>query len=163
MKRIPRAALLAALLTAAPAFASDQAVTYPFDGDFDDATFALESAILDRGLVIDYVSHTGEMLERTKGDVGSDVTLFTNADIFLFCSASLSRKVMEADPMNIAHCPYAIFARCCLSWPPHLPRWSHARDRDPIEKHRRRRLRIDTPQKRPQKRKPLSNKLHVSK
>jgi uncharacterized protein (DUF302 family) len=110
MKRIPRAALLAALLTAAPAFASDQAVTYPFDGDFDDATFALESAILDRGLVIDYVSHTGEMLERTKGDVGSDVTLFTNADIFLFCSASLSRKVMEADPMNIAHCPYAIFA-----------------------------------------------------
>jgi len=27
----------------------------------------------------------------------------------LFCSAVLSRKVMEADPMNIAHCPYGIF------------------------------------------------------
>ena len=24
-------------------------------------------------------------------------------------AASLSRKVMEADPMNIAHCPYSVF------------------------------------------------------
>jgi uncharacterized protein (DUF302 family) len=37
------------------------------------------------------------------------ITLFEAADIFLFCSAVLSRKVMEADPMNIAHCPYSIF------------------------------------------------------
>ena len=89
--------------------AQDQAVTYPFDGSFGDAAFAVESAIIGRGLVIDYVSHTGEMLARTAADVGSNVELFKEADIFLFCSAALSRKVMEADPMNIAFCPYGIF------------------------------------------------------
>ena len=96
-------------LAATPLAAADQAVTYPFDGSFDDATFAVESAIIGQGLVIDYVSHTGEMLARTAADVGSDVKLFEEADIFLFCSASLSREVMEADPMNIAHCPYGVF------------------------------------------------------
>ncbi len=86
-----------------------EAVTYPFDGSFDDATFAVENAIIGKGLVIDYVSHTGDMLNRTATDVGSDVKLFEAADIFLFCSAQISREVMEADLMNIAHCPYGIF------------------------------------------------------
>ena len=85
------------------------AVTTNFSGSFDDATFAVESAILDRGLVIDFVSHVGDMLNRTGADVGSDVEIFEAADIFVFCSAVLSRKVMEADPMNIVHCPYGIF------------------------------------------------------
>ena len=35
--------------------------------------------------------------------------LFKNADIFIFCSAVVSRQVMEADPMNLVHCPYGIF------------------------------------------------------
>jgi len=96
-------------LIAVPGHAADQAVTYPFDGSFEDAAFAVESAIVGRGLVIDYVSHTGEMLNRTGADVGSTKELFNEADIFLFCSAQLSRKVMEANPMNIAHCPYGIF------------------------------------------------------
>lgn len=103
--------LMAAVATAltTPVFADGPATTYDFDGSFDDATFAVESAIVGAGLVIDYVSHTGEMLNRTGADVGSDVKIFEAADIFLFCSAVLSRKVMEADPMNIAHCPYNIF------------------------------------------------------
>lgn len=88
---------------------ANEAITYDFEGSFEDAAFAVESAIVGKGLVIDYVSHTGEMLNRTAADVGSEIKLFTEADIFLFCSAQLSRKVMEADPMNIAHCPYGIF------------------------------------------------------
>lgn len=92
----------------APVAAQD-ATLYDYDGSFDDATFAVEDAIVSKGLVIDYRSHTGEMLERTRKDVGSDVVLFDNADVFLFCSAVVSRKVMEADPMNIVHCPYSIF------------------------------------------------------
>jgi uncharacterized protein (DUF302 family) len=84
-------------------------ITYDFEGSFEDATFALESAIVDRGLVIDYVSHVGDMLNRTGEDVGSDEVIFENADIFLFCSAAVSRRVMEEDPMNIVHCPYSIF------------------------------------------------------
>lgn len=107
MKRFVVAAAIA--LAAAPSFANDQTVTYPYEGSFEDAAFAVESAIVGRGLMIDYVSHTGEMLSRTAKDVGSDVELFKEADIFLFCSAIISRKVMEADPMNIAHCPYGVF------------------------------------------------------
>ena len=88
---------------------AEKPFTYPFDGSFEDATFAVESAIVGQGLVIDYVSHVGEMLNRTGADVGSDKMIFKNADIFLFCSALISRQVMEIDPMNITHCPYGIF------------------------------------------------------
>lgn len=102
-------AVLAALLVSAGCAAAQDATTYSFDGSFDDATFSVENAIIGQGLVIDYVSHVGEMLNRTGADVGSDATIFAAADVFLFCSAQLSRKVMEADPMNIAHCPYGIF------------------------------------------------------
>ncbi|WP_149588673.1 DUF302 domain-containing protein [Tabrizicola flagellatus] len=102
------ATVLVFALASQTALAQD-ATTYPFDGSFEDATFAVESAIVDRGLVIDYRSHVGEMLNRTGADVGSDVKIYDQADVFLFCSAVLSRKVMEADPMNIAHCPYGIF------------------------------------------------------
>ena len=99
--------LIASSLSAAQA--EPQSTTYPFTGSFEDATFAVESAIIGQGLVIDYVSHTGEMLNRTAADVGSTKKLFDAADIFVFCSAQLSRKVMEADPTNIAFCPYGIF------------------------------------------------------
>jgi uncharacterized protein (DUF302 family) len=96
-------------LTTSVAAAETTSTTYPFDGNFEDAAFSVESVIIGKGLVIDYVSHVGEMLNRTGADVGSDVKLFEEAEIFVFCSAVLSRKMMEADPMNIAHCPYGIF------------------------------------------------------
>lgn len=101
--------LILALNKTGPVAAQSPAITYAFDGSFEDATFSVESAILDAGLVIDYVSHTGEMLERTGQDLGSEVRIFDAADIFLFCSAVVSRRVMEANPMNVAHCPYSIF------------------------------------------------------
>lgn len=107
MKRLIAAALAAIIPGAA--LAADGMTTYAYDGSFEDATFAVESEIVGRGFVVDYVSHVGQMLARTKADVGGTKDVFTNADVFLFCSAVLSRKMMEADPMNIAYCPYAIF------------------------------------------------------
>ena len=98
-----------ALTVAASSVAAADLITYDTDQSFDDVTFGLENAILDAGLVIDHVSHIGDMLERTKADVGSDVTLFLEAQSYSFCSAKTSREVMEADPMNIAFCPYDIF------------------------------------------------------
>lgn len=106
MKHLAIAALLAALPVAGQA---EGPVTTQYDGTFDDATFAVESAIVGQGLVIDHVSHVGEMLARTGGDVGSSKEIFKAADVFSFCSAVVSREVMEADPMNVAHCPYGIF------------------------------------------------------
>ncbi|MDV7270976.1 DUF302 domain-containing protein [Thioclava sp. A2] len=79
------------------------------EDDFDNVTFSVESAILDAGLVIDHTSHTGEMLERTKGDVGATRTIFTAADVFSFCSSKVSRAVMEIDPANVQFCPYNVF------------------------------------------------------
>jgi uncharacterized protein (DUF302 family) len=49
------------------------------------------------------------MLNRTGEDIEGAEDIFDNAQIFLFCSAAVSRRVMEADPMNIVHCPYSIF------------------------------------------------------
>ncbi|SFR09412.1 hypothetical protein SAMN04515673_105229 [Poseidonocella sedimentorum] len=98
---------IALALVAGPAMAEDAIVT-GYDGSFEDAAFAVENAIVNAGLVIDYVSHVGEMLNRTGADVGSDAALYTQADVFLFCSAVVSRQVMEADPLNLVHCPYGI-------------------------------------------------------
>ncbi len=95
-------------LAALPVHA-EEAITYSYDGSFEDAAFAVETAIVNRGFVVDHVSHVGEMLARTAEDVGSDVEIFEAADVYLFCSATLSRQVMEADPMNVVHCPYNIF------------------------------------------------------
>ena len=103
-----RITIIATLLATTVARAQE-VMTYTYDGSFGDATFELEQAILGRGFVIDHTSHVGEMLARTAEDVGSDVEIFDAADVFLFCSAVVSREVMEADPMNIAFCPYSIF------------------------------------------------------
>ncbi len=101
-------AIGSAMALASAAQAQD-VITFDFEGSFEDATFAIESAIVDRGLVIDLVSHVGDMLNRTGEDMDAETMIFENADIFLFCSAAISRRVMEADPMNIVHCPYSIF------------------------------------------------------
>ena len=107
MKQLMIGMCMAAL--AATAAQAQDMVTYTTDQSFEDVVFGLENAIIDQGLVIDATSHVGDMLERTKADVGSDVTIFTKADVYSFCSAAVSRKVMEADPMNIVFCPYDIF------------------------------------------------------
>lgn len=101
--------LAAVLALAAQGASAQQAVTYATKSSFDDVIFELENAITDEGLVVDWVSHVGEMLERTRADVGSDKVIFERADVYNFCSALVSRHVMEADPMNIAFCPYGIF------------------------------------------------------
>ncbi|SDC61457.1 DUF302 domain-containing protein [Ruegeria marina] len=98
-----------ALAAAAGAASAQDMITYSADESFSDIAFAVESAIVGRGLVVDHVSYVGDMLERTRMDVGSDVILFEKAEVYTFCSATVSRRVMEADPMNIVFCPYGIF------------------------------------------------------
>ncbi|KZM50223.1 DUF302 domain-containing protein [Labrenzia sp. OB1] len=103
-----------ALMTGATSVSTAQNVpegvtAYEIEGAFDDIRFDLENAIVNRGLVIDYVSHIGDMLARTGEDVGGKKEIFSNAQAILFCSANLSRKAMEADAANIAYCPYTLF------------------------------------------------------
>ena len=82
--------------------------SYSKKAKFEDVLEDLKLAIEARGLVIDFHSHIHRMLERTGKDVGSDRKIYADAQAFVFCSASLSRKTMEADAANIALCPYSI-------------------------------------------------------
>lgn len=109
MRTLALAAAIA-LAVAAPAQSDGHdPVARTVAGSYDDVMFDVETAITNAGLVIDAVNHVGDMLERTKEDVGGTETLFTNAKVFNFCSAEVSRAVMEADPMNLQFCPYTIF------------------------------------------------------
>ena len=83
-------------------------VTYSKAGKFEDVRDDLKIAIEGRGLVIDYQSYVNRMLERTGKDVGSTRELYADAQAFVFCSAALSRKTMEADTANVALCPYSV-------------------------------------------------------
>ena len=101
--------LATALLFAATPLAAQNITSVTIPESLEDMEFAVESAILDAGLKIDFTSHSGDMLERTRVDVGSDVVLFEGATIYNFCSATVSRRVIEADINNITFCPYSIF------------------------------------------------------
>jgi uncharacterized protein (DUF302 family) len=106
-----RAAILAAALLAlaAPAAASD-AVTYTRTGaTYEDVRADLEDAIIKEGIKIDYVGNIAGMLERTGKDVGSNAPVYLKAEFMTFCSARLSRQMMEADPANMSNCPYVVF------------------------------------------------------
>lgn len=88
--------------------AHDYRKTFVSGGSFAEVRDNLELAITGRGIVINNVSHIGNMLERTGKDVGSSVQVFEHAEALEFCSAVLSRKMMEADPHNIVFCPYIV-------------------------------------------------------
>jgi hypothetical protein len=90
------------------AFAQDLK-TYGKKGGYEDVKFELNDAIIRRGLAIDYTGHINSMLERTGADVGSTRRVYKNAEFFMFCSAKLSRDMIEADPANLGYCPYVVF------------------------------------------------------
>lgn len=76
---------------------------------FEDVAQDISDAIINRGYTVDHKSYIGKMLKRTRSAVGSDKEIYKNAELVQFCSAVLSRNMMEADPGNIAFCPYVIF------------------------------------------------------
>jgi uncharacterized protein (DUF302 family) len=108
MARVLLLALLAALYTAVQAADLHPIVSYSKKAKFEDVRDDLKSAIEAEGLVIDYQSYVNRMLERTGKDVGSARKLYADAEAFVFCSAALSRKTMEADPANVSMCPYTM-------------------------------------------------------
>ncbi len=92
-------------------------VSYSKREKFGNVRDDLKLAIEGKGLVIDYQSFVGSMLERTGKDLGSPRKLFTGAQAFVFCSAVLSRKTMEADIANAALCPYSILVYATVQDP----------------------------------------------
>ncbi|MFA7094985.1 MAG: DUF302 domain-containing protein [Gammaproteobacteria bacterium] len=83
-------------------------VRYSTQDRFESVRESVELAITGRGMVISSVSHVGEMLERTGKDLGATRQVYRQAEIVEFCSAAVSRRMMEADPHNIVSCPFSI-------------------------------------------------------
>lgn len=100
-------ALLALFATAAGA--QELKVYRKAGGSFDDVKFDLENAITNRGLVADFTGNVGAMLDRTGKDVGSTKQIYGRAQYLSFCSAKLSRDMVEADAANAGFCPYIVF------------------------------------------------------
>lgn len=101
--------LIAVVITGLLGARADELFTRSKAGSFEDVKFDLTNAIIERGLVVDHTGFIGQMLERTGADVGSTKPLYRQAEYLVFCSAKLSRQMMEADPANIGFCPYVIF------------------------------------------------------
>ena len=66
--------------------------------------------------MIDYVSHVGDMLNRTGPDLGYD-KIFTKAESVEFCSALMSHRMVAADPSNLSICPFTVSAYVLKSQP----------------------------------------------
>ncbi len=101
-------ALLLGLLLVLPAAADEGASVVAAKGSFADVKDDLVAAIEQRGLVINSTSHVGDMLERTGRDLGKTKRIYDQAEVVEFCSATVSRAMMEADPHNLVYCPYTI-------------------------------------------------------
>jgi uncharacterized protein (DUF302 family) len=87
---------------------ADYMKLFTVEGSFANVRADVEMAITDRGMIINNVSHIGNMLARTGKDIGAGTQIFAEAEALEFCSATVSRQMMEADPHNIVFCPYII-------------------------------------------------------
>lgn len=95
------------------AFAADYSEVGPSwvfetDQSFANAKDNLVFAIEARGLVISYVSHASDMLNRTAAAVGATEPVYQDAEILLFCKADLSHALVAENPHYLTLCPYAI-------------------------------------------------------
>jgi uncharacterized protein (DUF302 family) len=93
----------------ASAAAAQGLKTYTKKGNYDDVKLDLTDAITKRGLVVDYNGNVGGMLDRTGKDVGSTKQVYKKAEYFTFCSAKLSRDMMDANSANVGYCPYVVY------------------------------------------------------
>lgn len=81
---------------------------YPTKGDYMDVRADLVDAIESRGLVVSYIAHTANMLQRTADAVGAIESTYDYGDTLLFCSADLTHKLTAANPHHMSLCPYSI-------------------------------------------------------
>ncbi len=109
-------------------------------GEYEQIWEDLQTALSDRGLVVSSVSHIGDMLVRTGQSFEGAKKIFSQARGLVFCSAVLSRTMMETNPHFIAFCPYQITVYSLpgqegtvyLSYRRLI--WNNDQDREPLEK-----------------------------
>lgn len=99
---------LALALFSSLSSAVDDAIVVAVNGKFDDVKDNVRLAIEAQGLVINSVSNVGQMLERTGAELGKSRRVYGHGEVFEFCSAKVSRQMMEADAVNLVFCPFTI-------------------------------------------------------
>ena len=120
MKKITIAMMvfIATIYTAVfSASAQDKSVTHytkTVQAEFVDVFADLQDAVINKGLVIDYVGNVDNMLNRTSSTAGSvtsdgEKSPYLNAKYMQFCSSKLTHKAVSADPHNLAICPYIVY------------------------------------------------------
>jgi len=109
MKKILTQLVLVITLGLAPGAHASQISELKVEAAFEDVLQDLSDAIINRGYKIDYQAFVGDMLKRTAADIEGSQPIYKDAQLLQFCSAVLSRKAMQADPANIAFCPYILF------------------------------------------------------
>jgi len=105
-KMLAVCAMLCLPLTAQAA--ESYAVLFKAQGNYQDVRDNLQMAIEGKGLKITNSNHIADMLERTGKDIGETRQVYENSEQFEFCSATISRHMMEADPHSIVMCPYSV-------------------------------------------------------
>lgn len=83
-------------------------VLFKAQGSFADVREAVQSSIEGKGLKINHTNQIAGMLERTGKDLGATKQVYEQGEQFEFCSAAISRRMMEADPHAIVMCPYIV-------------------------------------------------------
>ncbi len=102
-------ALCALLCLPFPALAAEgYVVLFKAQGTFQEVRDLLQIAIEGKGLKITHTNMIADMLERTGKDIGATKQIYVGGEQFEFCSATLSRRMMEADPHAMVMCPYSI-------------------------------------------------------
>lgn len=107
MKKLFLLALLAFMAGTAIA-AENYTVIFKAKGSYEEVRDFIRMGIESEGLVINNVGHIADMLERTGKDLGATKKVYEYGEQFEFCSATLSRTMMEADPHAIVLCPFII-------------------------------------------------------
>jgi len=102
-------ALLFSLLLPAVADAGDGIVHRIVEpSDYTLAREAILDAITGAGLIPGQISHFGDMLARTGPVLGHPVPAYAEAEVFSFCSATVSWALVVEDLQNIALCPLTV-------------------------------------------------------
>lgn len=99
---------LALAFTAASAIAGELVARALPGGDYALARQALVEAIESEGLVPGPVSGFADMLRRTDASLGHGGDIYTEAEIFSFCSIAVAAQLVREDPERIADCPLTI-------------------------------------------------------
>ncbi len=108
MFRILLAATVSLFVSVPSATADGLVVVRAIEGRFEDIRARVVFAVETQGLVVDHVSKVGAMLARTGQDLGETTEIYGDAEVLEFCSALVSRRMVEANPQLLAFCPYRI-------------------------------------------------------